>query len=125
MLLGIRDSCHSTPSSSSTHRSSSSSSMKKRIPFKQEFSLEERKTESKEILSEYPDRVPVIVERYSRTDLPELEKRKSFEWKEPYLMTYATSVYFSTASLMGSIYDTCMDEDGFLYVCYSSEKTFG
>ncbi|KAF3777819.1 Autophagy-related protein 8D [Nymphaea thermarum] len=76
MLLGIRNSGRTTPASSTTHRSSSSSSMTKRRPFKQEFSLEERKAESNEILSEYPDRVPVIVERYSRTDLPELEKRK-------------------------------------------------
>ncbi|CAN6466643.1 unnamed protein product [Victoria cruziana] len=118
--------------------------MKKRIPFKQEFSLEERKAESKEIIAEYPDRVPVIVERYSRTDLPELEKRK---YLVPCGMAFGQFIHVlsvrlhlapgkalfvfvkdtlpSSASLMGSIYDISKDEDGFLYLCYSSEKTFG
>jgi GABA(A) receptor-associated protein len=26
---------------------------------------------------------------------------------------------------MGSVYDSYKDKDGFLYMCYSSEKTFG
>ena len=33
--------------------------------------------------------------------------------------------FLSTASLMGSVYDSYKDKDGFLYMCYSSEKTFG
>ncbi|CAN6548377.1 unnamed protein product [Malus baccata var. baccata] len=44
--------------------------------FKQEFSFDERLEESKSIIAKYPDRVPVIIERYSRTDLPEMEKKK-------------------------------------------------
>lgn len=30
-----------------------------------------------------------------------------------------------TAALLDSLYDSYKDEDGFLYMCYSSEKTFG
>jgi hypothetical protein len=30
-----------------------------------------------------------------------------------------------TASLMGRVYDSYKDKDGFLYMCYRSEKTFG
>ncbi|CAA3030835.1 autophagy-related 8i [Olea europaea subsp. europaea] len=45
-------------------------------PFKEQFSFEERLEESKEIIGKYPDRVPVVVERYSKTDLPEMEKKK-------------------------------------------------
>ncbi|KAH7573319.1 hypothetical protein JRO89_XS03G0116300 [Xanthoceras sorbifolium] len=44
--------------------------------FKGEFSFDERLEESKSIISKYPDRVPVIIERYARTDLPDMEKTK-------------------------------------------------
>ncbi|GAU16726.1 hypothetical protein TSUD_199680 [Trifolium subterraneum] len=44
--------------------------------FKQEFTIDERRKESQSILVKYPDRVPVIIEKYSRTDLPEMDKKK-------------------------------------------------
>ncbi|KAJ6350699.1 hypothetical protein OIU78_006774 [Salix suchowensis] len=50
--------------------------MGKAKSFKQEFTFDDRLGESKNIIVKYPDRVPVIIERYSRTDLPEMEKRK-------------------------------------------------
>lgn len=34
-------------------------------------------------------------------------------------------VPLSAASLMNSVYEEYKDKDGFLYMCYSSEKTFG
>ncbi|KAK8704112.1 hypothetical protein V6N13_047745 [Hibiscus sabdariffa] len=44
--------------------------------FPKERSLEQRQEESKTILTKYPDRIPVIIERYSRTDLPDIDKNK-------------------------------------------------
>ncbi|XP_073310928.1 uncharacterized protein [Primulina huaijiensis] len=44
--------------------------------FKGQFSLEERMLESQDIIAKYPDRLPVVVERYEKTDLPEMEKKK-------------------------------------------------
>ncbi|KAK9288865.1 hypothetical protein L1049_017331 [Liquidambar formosana] len=44
--------------------------------FQKEYSFYDRLEESRNIIAKYPDRVPVIVERYSRTDLPEMEKKK-------------------------------------------------
>ncbi|KAG0470600.1 hypothetical protein HPP92_017300 [Vanilla planifolia] len=44
--------------------------------FKEEYSFEERFGESRDIVAKYPDRVPVIAERFSRCDLPEMEKKK-------------------------------------------------
>uniref|UniRef100_A0A0E0BEC1 Autophagy-related protein n=1 Tax=Oryza glumipatula TaxID=40148 RepID=A0A0E0BEC1_9ORYZ len=51
-------------------------------PFKEEFTLEERAKESASMIASYPARIPiesglrVIVERFSRSSLPEMEKRK-------------------------------------------------
>lgn len=53
---------------------------------------------------------------------------------KPFLLASKTCLFFSfinlslslsAAALMDSIYETYKDEDGFVYVCYSSEKTFG
>ncbi|WP_315913415.1 hypothetical protein, partial [Klebsiella pneumoniae] len=47
--------------------------------FKKEFTLgkhEERANESAAMMANYPGRIPVIVERFSRSNLPEMEKRK-------------------------------------------------
>ncbi|XP_058757294.1 autophagy-related protein 8i [Vicia villosa] len=112
--------------------------------FKQEFTLDERRKESQSILVKYPDRIPVIIEKYSRTDLPELDKKKYLVPRDmsvgqfihilssrlsltpgKALFIFVKNTLPQTASLMNSIYPTYKDEDGFLYMCYSSEKTFG
>ncbi|TXG63225.1 hypothetical protein EZV62_010219 [Acer yangbiense] len=44
--------------------------------FKDEFTFEERLAESRDIIGQYADRVPVIAERYSKAaDLPNIEKK--------------------------------------------------
>ncbi|XP_038721859.1 autophagy-related protein 8i-like [Tripterygium wilfordii] len=110
----------------------------------QEHSFDERIKESKSIISKYPDRVPVIIERYSRTDLPEMEKTKFLVPRDmsvgqfihilssrlhlrpgKALFVFVKNTLPQTASHMDFIYETFKDDDGFLYMCYSSEKTFG
>ncbi|KAJ8620429.1 hypothetical protein MRB53_028958 [Persea americana] len=112
--------------------------------FKEEFSMAERLDESRDIISKYPDRVPVVVERFSRADLPELEKKKYLVPRDmsvgqfihilssrlhlppgKALFVFVKNTLPQTASLMDSVYDSFKDEDGFLYLCYNSEKTFG
>ncbi|XP_072956584.1 autophagy-related protein 8f-like [Typha angustifolia] len=44
--------------------------------FKQEHDLEKRKADSAKIKNKYPDRVPVIVEKADRSDVPSIDKRK-------------------------------------------------
>ncbi|KAL6591692.1 hypothetical protein ACP70R_049764 [Stipagrostis hirtigluma subsp. patula] len=113
-------------------------------PFKQEFTFEERAKESASMMANYPARIPVIVERFSRSNLPEMEKRKYLVPRDmpvgqfifilrsrlhlssgTALFVFVNNTLPQTASMMGSVYDSYKDEDGFLYMCYSSEKTFG
>ncbi|KAF0904734.1 hypothetical protein E2562_036866 [Oryza meyeriana var. granulata] len=114
-------------------------------PFKEEFTLEERAKESADMIASYPDRIPVIVERFSRSSLPEMEKRKYlvpcgmpvgqfiFILRSRLHLSPGTALFVfvnntlpQTSQLMGSVYESYKDEgDGFLYMCYSSEKTFG
>ncbi|RCV20395.1 hypothetical protein SEVIR_4G050700v4 [Setaria viridis] len=113
-------------------------------PFKQEFTFDERVQESAAMIANYPARIPVIVERFSRSNLPQMEKRKYlvpcdmpvgqfiFILRSRLHLSPGTALFVfvnntlpQTASLMGSVYDAYKDKDGFLYMCYSSEKTFG
>ncbi|KAK4265977.1 hypothetical protein QN277_026956 [Acacia crassicarpa] len=112
--------------------------------FKNEFTFEERLKESQSIAAKYPDRVPVIIEKYSNTDLPELDKKKylvprdmsigqfihilSSRLRLPSgkaLFIFVKNTLPQTANLMDAVYEAYKDDDGFLYMCYSSEKTFG
>ncbi|XP_020590661.1 autophagy-related protein 8i-like [Phalaenopsis equestris] len=118
--------------------------MKKIKSFKEEYSFEERFEESKQIVAKYPDRVPVIAERFSRSDLPDMEKKKYLVPRDmsvgqfihilssrlhlapgKALFVFVNNTLPQTSSLVESIYDSYKDEDGFLYMYYSSEKTFG
>ncbi|KAF5743837.1 autophagy-related protein 8i [Tripterygium wilfordii] len=112
--------------------------------FRDEFSFEQRLEESRDIVAKYPDRVPVIVERYEKTDLPEMEKKKYLVPRDmavgqfihilgnrlrlppgKALFVFVKDTLPQTATLMDSLYESFKNEDGFLYMCYSSEKTFG
>ncbi|OAY48856.1 autophagy-related protein 8i [Manihot esculenta] len=118
--------------------------MGKAKSFKDEFTSEQRLEESRDIIAKYPDRVPVIVERYCKTDLPEMEKKKFLVPRDmsvgqfihvlnirlrltpgKALFVFVKNTLPQTATLMNSVYESFKDEDGFLYMCYSSEKTFG
>ncbi|XP_059625525.1 autophagy-related protein 8i [Cornus florida] len=118
--------------------------MGKTPSFKEEFKFEERCYDSRDIIAKYPDRLPVVVERYSKTDLPEMEKKKYLVPRDmsigqlihilsgrlhlspgKALFVFVQNTLPQTSSLMETVYESFKDEDGFLYMCYSSEKTFG
>ncbi|XP_066400082.1 autophagy-related protein 8A-like [Miscanthus floridulus] len=112
--------------------------------FKMEHDPEKRQVESAWIRDQYPDRIPVIVEKAGKTDVPEIDKKK---YLVPADLTVSQFVYVvrkriklsperaifvfvkntlpPTASLMSAIYEENKDEDGFLYMTYSGENTFG
>ncbi|XAR65650.1 hypothetical protein NMG60_11009826 [Bertholletia excelsa] len=112
--------------------------------FKLEQPLERRQAESARIRQKYPDRVPVIVEKAERSDIPDIDKKKylvpsdltvgQFVYvvrkriklgAEKAIFVFVKNMLPPSASLMSAIYEENKDEDGFLYMTYSGENTFG
>ncbi|CAA0835923.1 Autophagy-related protein 8c [Striga hermonthica] len=112
--------------------------------FKLEHPLERRRAESSRIREKYPDRVPVIVEKAGKSEIPDIDKKKylvpadltvgQFVYvvrkriklsAEKAIFVFVNDTLPSTAALMSAIYDENKDEDGFLYMTYSGENTFG
>nr|AAR88761.1 microtubule-associated protein [Hevea brasiliensis] len=109
--------------------------------FKQEHDLDKRRAEAARIREKYPDRIPVIVEKAERSDIPNIDKKKylvpadltvgQFVYvirkriklsAEKAIFIFVDNVLPSTGAIMSAIYEEKKDEDGFLYVTYR-EKT--
>lgn len=112
--------------------------------FKQEHDFEKRRAEAARIREKYPDRIPVIVEKAERSDIPNIDKKKylvpadltvgQFVYvirkriklsAEKAIFIFVDNVLPPTGAIMSTIYDDKRDGDGFLYVTYSGENTFG
>ncbi|KNA15418.1 hypothetical protein SOVF_098410 [Spinacia oleracea] len=112
--------------------------------FKFEHPLEKRQAESSRIREKYPDRIPVIVERAEKTDIPDIDKKKylvpadltvgQFVYvvrkrvnlsAEKAIFVFVKNILPPTAALLSTIYEDNKDEDGFLYMTYSGENVFG
>lgn len=112
--------------------------------FKEDYDNNSRSQESKNILSKYPTRIPIIVEKHEKCLFGEINKKKYLVPKdlpmnqftfiirkriklEPSqtLFIMVNDSLVSSNELLGEIYETKKDEDGFLYMKYSSENTFG
>ncbi|KAE8785502.1 autophagy-related protein 8a [Hordeum vulgare] len=109
-----------------------------------EPAAERRQAEANRIREKYSDRIPVIVEKAGKSDIPDIDKKK---YLVPADLTVGQFVYVvrkriklsaekaififvkntlpPTAALMSAIYEENKDEDGFLYMTYSGENTFG
>ena len=114
--------------------------------FKREFSFAKRRLESQRIMSKYDDRIPIICERGKNTgaDCPIIDKKK---YLVPIDLTVAQFIYVirkrlhleaekalfifinnqipTNSHILSDLYHTSKDEDGFLYVTYTLENTFG
>lgn len=106
--------------------------------------VEKRKSEAERIRAKYPDRVPVICEKADRSDIPDIDKKKylvpadltvgQFHYvirkriklaPEKALFLFCSNSIPPNAALMSTVYEEQKDEDGFLYIQYSGESTFG
>jgi GABA(A) receptor-associated protein len=113
--------------------------------FKANHSFAIRKAESEKIIHKYDGRIPIIVERENTCKvLPEINKNKflvpsdltvqQFHYvirrrlelsaNDAIYIFCGDSILSSSASLT-SIYEKYRDQDGFLYIFYSGENTFG
>ncbi|XP_008786981.1 autophagy-related protein 8g-like [Phoenix dactylifera] len=112
--------------------------------FKEQHDFAKRKAEAARIRQKYSDRVPVIVEKAARSDIPNIDKKKylvpsdltlgQFAYvirkridlsAEKAIFMFVDNVLPPTGALMSKLYEDKKDEDGFLYFIYSGENTFG
>ena len=112
--------------------------------FKLKHSFENRCKESNNIVTKYPERIPVIVEKQEASDVVDLDKNK---YLVPWDLTVGQFVYVIRKRMklppekaififvnnqipmqcmrMSNIYEEEKDNDGFLYIKYAGENTFG
>lgn len=114
------------------------------MKFKSEHTFDNRVAESGRVLSKYPDRVPVICEKNSKSSIDDLDKKKylvpvdltagQFVYvirkrlrlpAEKAIFLFVASVIPPTSSNMATLYHQYKDRDGFLYITYSEENVFG
>ena len=111
--------------------------------YKNTYTLEKRKNEALRIKEKYPNRVPIICERYTVGD-PEIDRkkylvpddlsisnfiyviRKRIKLKpENSLYLFVNGKILNGTGLLAQIYEKNKDNDGFLYIKYTLENTFG
>jgi len=113
--------------------------------FKKDNSFNKRKTNCAALMAKYPDRIPIIIEKDAKCrNLNNIDKTKFLVPGEltlghfltvirtrcnltPYesIYTYCGKSLPRVSNNMYDIYREHKDEDGFLYITYCSENTFG
>ena len=114
--------------------------------FKRQHSFSDRQRESVRVLNSYPDRIPIICERseLAPDDCPYIYKKKYLVPRdltfgqficvirnklrippEKGLFLSVNGTIPSSSYEMSVVYDFNKDIDGYLYVLYTFENTFG
>lgn len=113
--------------------------------FVNEVPFERRCQEAKNIRGKYPDRLPIICEPSRDTTVPAVDKRKflvprdltvgqflyvirkriQLKPSDALFLFVNNSVLPPTCAIMQDVYDSYAQCDGFLYITYSGENTFG
>lgn len=115
------------------------------MSYKSKKTFLERINESTNITEKYPDRIPIICEKNTRSNkTPEIDKNKylvpndltmgQFLYvirkrirltPDQAIFIFINNIIPSTSNLLSDLYYLYKDKDGFLYVTYSVENTFG
>ncbi len=113
------------------------------LSFRKQKSFHQRCEEATRIMEKYPDRVPIICERGSR-EVPELDRSKYlvprslsmaeflYVIRRRLKLSPEVSIYLFAgeniapgSQLISQVYDSYANRDGFLYISYHGENTFG
>jgi GABA(A) receptor-associated protein len=117
------------------------------IEYKKELTFEKRKLEATRILTKFPNLIPIICER-AQTDqasLPDLDRRKFLvpptltmgqfvyvvrkrivlDSSQAIFMFISNNLLVPTSMTVSAVYHEHKEDDGFLYMLYSGEDTFG
>eukprot|EP00470_Lotharella_oceanica_P003175 CAMPEP_0170174754 /NCGR_PEP_ID=MMETSP0040_2-20121228/7960_1 /TAXON_ID=641309 /ORGANISM="Lotharella oceanica, Strain CCMP622" /LENGTH=116 /DNA_ID=CAMNT_0010416525 /DNA_START=72 /DNA_END=422 /DNA_ORIENTATION=+ len=115
------------------------------MTYKTEHPFARRQAEALKIRAKYPDRIPVICEKTQKSDITQIDKKKYLVpanltvgqfvhvvrkriklTAEKAIFLFVNNTLPSTGSTMSKVYaEPPKDEDGFLYISYSGESTFG
>ena len=114
------------------------------LPFQSIHSFDDRKKESSRLRTTYPDRIPIILEKDPNAKIPRLQKVKFlvpcvlhvseflYFIRTQIKLNPEDSIFFFIQDVLPSSSDTMMEvhtkyahKDGFLYVIYTTENTFG
>jgi len=140
----ISFSIHKMETNFSVHPKEFMFKSKSNNPFKERYTFEERKHVANQVMAKYPDRLPIIVHRVNST-IPDIEKhkflvpkditmgkflyeiRKHIELKptQAIFMFVNDNIIPPINALVSETYDKYKDPDGFLYITYNGENTFG
>ena len=112
--------------------------------FKAENAFVKRRSESARMRSKFPDRVPVILDAHPNSHVPPIDKSKFLVPSDltvgqfayvirrrislsptQAMFMYVRNVLPVSSLSFGELDAEHRDEDGFLYVTYSGENTFG
>ena len=112
--------------------------------FKNNHDFEKRFEEAQRVLVKYTDRIPIICERIT-TNVPDIDRKKylcprdlsianfMYVIRKRIKISSEISIYLFVdnkimvpcSALLGVVYDEHKDKDGFLYIQYGGESTFG
>jgi len=115
------------------------------MEFRARYSLEQRTTEARRVRDKFPGRIPCIVQRAkAAVTLPAIDKEKflvpgdltigQFIYvvrkrialdSDKALFVFVGNTLPTTGTLMRELYQSRADDDGFLYLIYCGESTFG